>query len=198
MGDGALWCWVAAKFKIYAPAGAPPPLPTTRNAGRSSGSFWRGGGRSLGQDEWLPVTPARVFPPGCATARMTTDDPCIKMQSHSMTHISRETAMTSQNLEPLILDMMEWLNNAPRTYPEVMDTWRTSCPRLTVWEDAVDQGLVARGSERDVVLVTGDGEQMLRRCGRRTWCISQKFSTTTGASELRPRADIRHCHATLC
>jgi hypothetical protein len=74
--------------------------------------------------------------------------------------------MTSQNLEPLILDMMEWLNNAPRTYPEVMDAWRTSCPRLTVWEDAVDQGLVARGGERDVVVVTQDGEQMLRRCGR--------------------------------
>ncbi len=74
--------------------------------------------------------------------------------------------MTSQNLEPLILDMMEWLNNAPRTYPEVMDAWRTSCPRLTVWEDAVERGLVARGSGRDVVVVTQDGERMLRRFGR--------------------------------
>jgi hypothetical protein len=25
----------------------------------------------------------------------------------------------------------------------VLEAWRTSCPRLTVWEDAVDAGLVA-------------------------------------------------------
>jgi hypothetical protein len=45
--------------------------------------------------------------------------------------------------EPLILDLVEWVMPAPRPYAEVIDAWRTSCPRLTVWEDAVDRGLVS-------------------------------------------------------
>jgi hypothetical protein len=44
----------------------------------------------------------------------------------------------------LVLDFLEWLALKPRPYAEVMATWRTSCPRLTVWEDAVDAGLVRR------------------------------------------------------
>ncbi|MFC2999661.1 hypothetical protein [Falsiroseomonas tokyonensis] len=45
--------------------------------------------------------------------------------------------------EPLIRDLVAWIAAAPRPYAEVMETWRTSCPRLTVWEDAADRGLVA-------------------------------------------------------
>jgi hypothetical protein len=52
----------------------------------------------------------------------------------------------SQNLDPLILDFLEWLAPGPRPYAEVMEAWRTSCPRLTVWEDAVDRGFVARAA----------------------------------------------------
>jgi hypothetical protein len=44
----------------------------------------------------------------------------------------------------LIRDFLAWLDAAPRPYAEAMEAWRTSCPRLTVWEDAVDEGLVAR------------------------------------------------------
>lgn len=46
--------------------------------------------------------------------------------------------------EPLILDLVQWVADAPKAYADVMDAWRTSCPRLTVWEDAVDRGLVSR------------------------------------------------------
>jgi hypothetical protein len=46
--------------------------------------------------------------------------------------------------EALVLDLLNWLSPAPRPYAEVMERWRTSCPRLTVWEDVVDRGLVAR------------------------------------------------------
>ena len=49
----------------------------------------------------------------------------------------------SDILTPLTIDFLAWLAPAPRPYAEVMDVWRTSCPRLTVWEDAVDAGLVA-------------------------------------------------------
>ena len=44
----------------------------------------------------------------------------------------------------LILDFLEWVCERQPTYAEVMGVWRTSCPRLTIWEDAVDLGLVRR------------------------------------------------------
>ena len=47
-------------------------------------------------------------------------------------------------LDPLVRDLVEWVAREPRPYAEVIDAWRTSCPRLTVWEDAVDCGYVAR------------------------------------------------------
>jgi hypothetical protein len=47
-------------------------------------------------------------------------------------------------LAPLILDFLEWIAARPRPYSEVMDVWRTSCPRLTVWEDALDRGFILR------------------------------------------------------
>ncbi len=50
----------------------------------------------------------------------------------------------TDTLAPLILDFLEWLAAKPRPYSEVMDAWRTSCPRFTVWEDAVDHGFVIR------------------------------------------------------
>ena len=62
-------------------------------------------------------------------------------------------------LAPLIEDFLEWLDREPRTYADVMDAWRTSCPRLTVWEDAIDRGLVSR--ERDLVVLTEAGRHRL-------------------------------------
>jgi hypothetical protein len=53
----------------------------------------------------------------------------------------------SDILTPLTMDFLGWLAAAPRPYAEVMDVWRTSCPRLTVWEDAIDAGLVAHRHE---------------------------------------------------
>jgi hypothetical protein len=47
-------------------------------------------------------------------------------------------------VEALILDLLHWLTIRERTYEEVMDAWRTSCPRLPVWEDANDRGLITR------------------------------------------------------
>lgn len=48
----------------------------------------------------------------------------------------------SVTLRPLMLDLVAFVADRPRPYAEVMDAWRTNCPRLTVWEDAVDAGLV--------------------------------------------------------
>lgn len=48
----------------------------------------------------------------------------------------------SDTIDVLILDLREWLASGERSYGEVMDAWRTSCPRLPVWEDANDRGFV--------------------------------------------------------
>jgi D-3-phosphoglycerate dehydrogenase len=59
----------------------------------------------------------------------------------------------------LTLDLLEWLAACDRTYEEAMDAWRTSCPKLPVWEDANDRGLIARQSVngREVVRITSLG-----------------------------------------
>lgn len=49
-----------------------------------------------------------------------------------------------QRIDPLVADLVEWVAKGPHPYQNVMDAWRTSCPRLTVWEDAVDLGYVER------------------------------------------------------
>ena len=51
--------------------------------------------------------------------------------------------MTIDN-KPLVLDLVEWIAAGARSYAEVMEAWRTSCPRLPIWEDAVDLGFVVR------------------------------------------------------
>jgi D-3-phosphoglycerate dehydrogenase len=47
-------------------------------------------------------------------------------------------------VEALILDLLAWLDERPRDYVETMAAWRTSCPRLPVWEEAVERGYVDR------------------------------------------------------
>lgn len=42
----------------------------------------------------------------------------------------------------LMIELLEWLVAQPRTYHEAMEAWRTSCPRMPVWEDAIDAGLI--------------------------------------------------------
>jgi D-3-phosphoglycerate dehydrogenase len=47
-------------------------------------------------------------------------------------------------VDSLVLDLLEWIGAGSRPYAEVMDAWRTSCPRLPVWESAGAQGFIAR------------------------------------------------------
>ncbi|MFC0389525.1 hypothetical protein [Muricoccus vinaceus] len=65
--------------------------------------------------------------------------------------------------EPLVLDLVEWVARQPRPYAEVMEAWRTSCPRLMVWEEAVERGLVLRA---EPVRVTPRGLLALAEGGR--------------------------------
>jgi hypothetical protein len=75
----------------------------------------------------------------------------------------------TESTDPLVLDLVEWIARQPQLYAEVIETWRTSCPRLTVWEDAVDRGFVSREAMAGSgvrVAVTADGARFLRAHGR--------------------------------
>ena len=74
----------------------------------------------------------------------------------------------TKTADSLVLDLVEWIAREPRLYSEVIATWRTSCPRLTIWEDAVDRGYVAREAVAGGVhvTITEGGEKLLRANGR--------------------------------
>ena len=68
----------------------------------------------------------------------------------------------------LTLQFLAWLDETPRTYGETMNAWRTSCPRLSIWEDALGDGLVKvesrDGPMRDArVVLTDAGRGLLFR-----------------------------------
>ena len=69
----------------------------------------------------------------------------------------------------LLVQFLAWVAATPRTYQDTMDAWRTSCPRISVWEDALIEGLVApgdtpAGSQGDVrIVLTEAGQAHLAR-----------------------------------
>jgi hypothetical protein len=69
-------------------------------------------------------------------------------------------------LDALVLDLLEWVGPAPRPYEEVMEAWRTSCPRLPVWEEANAHGYLLRQhvpGEGQLIAVSPAGAAHLRR-----------------------------------
>ncbi|MBM3521555.1 MAG: hypothetical protein FJX57_01245 [Alphaproteobacteria bacterium] len=66
-------------------------------------------------------------------------------------------------LDMLMIQFLAWLEERPRGYRETMDAWRTSCPRLSVWEDATIDGLVEiQPDAARTVVVTAKGRARLR------------------------------------
>lgn len=67
-------------------------------------------------------------------------------------------------VEALILDLLDWIGPRSRPYAEVLEAWRTSCPRLPVWETANEQGLLERRhnpGEEALVLLSPKGRALL-------------------------------------
>lgn len=48
----------------------------------------------------------------------------------------------SDPVDALVTDLLEWIGPRPRPYAEVIEAWRTSCPRLPVWEEANARGFI--------------------------------------------------------
>jgi len=83
----------------------------------------------------------------------------------------------SNTVDALVLDLLEWLGPAPRPYAEVLDAWRTSCPKLPIWEEANARGFIDRvrvpgGEVAVAVSIAGadflDGQRPGRRGALRT------------------------------
>ena len=68
----------------------------------------------------------------------------------------------------LTIQMLAWVAGRPRTYGEAMEAWRTNCPRMPIWEDAVSGGLVeiqpvgGAGMNGSAVRLTDRGRNLLR------------------------------------
>jgi hypothetical protein len=63
----------------------------------------------------------------------------------------------------IMIQFLSWVADRPRTYAQTMEAWRTSCPRLSVWEDAVIEDLVRIDGGHRAVTLTLRGHAVLRK-----------------------------------
>ena len=89
------------------------------------------------------------------------------------------------------LDLLSWIDARPRSYDETIDAWKTSCPRLSVWDDAVTDGLVwvdRRNGQGPRVALTARGRNALADLAR---------TASSGVQDDRDRAVVheRDVHA---
>lgn len=71
----------------------------------------------------------------------------------------------AESTENLILEFLRWVADCPRSYEEAMEAWQSHCPRQTIWEDAIIDGLVkiesAPEPQGSQILLTERGERLL-------------------------------------
>ncbi len=72
-----------------------------------------------------------------------------------------------QQPNALLIELLTWISRGRRTYGETMEAWRTNCPRHSVWEDALIDGLVRLEGEPQEVVLTSQGRALLNGTGAR-------------------------------
>jgi hypothetical protein len=64
----------------------------------------------------------------------------------------------------LTQQFLAWVAEAPRSYADA-EAWRRSCPHLSIWEDAISDGLVRfqNGSnmQQSLLMLTARGRALL-------------------------------------
>lgn len=65
---------------------------------------------------------------------------------------------------PTVQELLAWISDRSRTYDETMDAWRSNCPRVSAWEDALLAGLVDVVDGR--VVLTAHGRIVRAQIGR--------------------------------
>ena len=81
-------------------------------------------------------------------------------------------------VDALVVDLLEWIGGRPQPYAEVMEAWRTSCPRLPVWEEANAHGYLEhehRPGSGSLVSVSPAGHAHLRAHLRRVGAQPRPF-----------------------
>jgi len=71
----------------------------------------------------------------------------------------------ADTVDTLVLDLLAWIGPSSRPYADVLEAWRTSCPRLPVWEEANDRRFIVRARAPEggvVVSVSQAGKDYLR------------------------------------
>jgi hypothetical protein len=73
----------------------------------------------------------------------------------------------AEPVDPLMLQFLAWVASRPRTYADCMQAWQTTCPRHTVWEDALIDGLIKVASadtqHQSEVTLTPRGKAILEK-----------------------------------
>ena len=79
---------------------------------------------------------------------------------------------TSDPVDALVLDLLEWIGPRARPYAEVIEAWRTACPRLPVWERANARGYLIHAHAEEsgaMVSVSPSGRAALAEHRRIEW-----------------------------
>jgi len=81
----------------------------------------------------------------------------------------------------IMIQFLAWVADRPRNYAQTMDAWRSSCPRLSVWEDAIIEGLIRIESNANrSIRLTPQGAAVLARA-------EQQTSTAAAAPRRAPK-----------
>jgi hypothetical protein len=72
----------------------------------------------------------------------------------------------TEAMSALTLQFLDWVASGRRSHADVMETWRSSCPRLSIWEDALLDGLVRYDGDTCSVELTPRGEAALGRAAQ--------------------------------
>lgn len=76
-----------------------------------------------------------------------------------------EAGPGKQTVSLSVLEFLTWVSLRPRTYGEAMASWRSTCPRLSTWEDALADGLIQIESgetmDQSIVTLTARGQSLL-------------------------------------
>jgi hypothetical protein len=82
----------------------------------------------------------------------------MALQKHREKRIMR---FMQEPAEALLFEFLDWISSRPRTYSEAMEAWRTNCPRHSVWEDALGEGLITFEEQDRRVTLTARGRALL-------------------------------------
>jgi hypothetical protein len=96
-------------------------------------------------------------------------------------------ATMSEQPSLIMIQFLAWVADRPRNYAQTMEAWRSSCPRLSVWEDAIIEGLVRLESNANCSV----GLRTVRLTPRGAAALDQAEPRSAAKSEARTSPKVR-------